>query len=216
MRPVLVLRPQPGADATAGRVRALGLRPIIAPLFQIVPLAWEPPVRPFDAVLLTSANAARALGGELDRSMPVYAVGAATAEAARQAGFQTVVAGRGDVVQIVRRAAADGVGALLHLTGADRTGFDPADVRIEVRAIYAAETLVPPPAFTDALGQQAVALLHSARAARRFRELAGSGHRVAAISPAVMAAAGDNWADAAVASAPTDDALLAAAAPLCH
>ena len=165
---------------------------------------------------MTSANAARSLSDELDLKTPLYAVGDATADAARTAGFHNVVVGRGDVVQVVRRAAADGIKSLLHLTGTDRTGFDPEGVRIEVRAVYSAEPVEPPPALADALSNNAVALLHSARAARRFRELAGSGHRIAAISPAVLAAAGDGWVDTAVASVPTDDALLAAAAPLCH
>lgn len=216
MRPVLILRPQPGADATAARVCAQGLEAIVRPLFRIVPLEWTPPTRPADAILMTSANAARSLSGEMDLKTPLYAVGAATADAARAAGFHNVVVGRGDVVQVVRRAAADGIKSLLHLTGTDRTGFDPEGVRIEVRAVYAAEPIEPPPALADTLSNNAVALLHSARAARKFRELAGSGHRIAAISPAVLAAAGDGWADTAVASVPTDDALLAAAAPLCH
>jgi uroporphyrinogen-III synthase len=215
-RPLLVLRPQPGADATAERIRALGLEPVTAPLFRIVPLEWTMSERPFQAILLTSANAARALNDEPDRQIPVYAVGAATAEAARAAGFTAVTAGRGDVVQVLRRAATDGVASLLHLTGVDRTGFDPESIRIEVRAVYSAEPVDPPPSLADGLARGAVALLHSARAARRFRELGGTGHRIAAISAAVLAAAGDGWAATAVAERPTDDALLAAAAPLCH
>ncbi len=216
MRPVLILRPQPGADATAERTRAVGLLPIVAPLFRIVPLDWSMPERPFQAILLTSANAARSLGTEPDRDIPVYAVGAATAEAARAAGFETVTAGRGDVSQVVRRAAADGIASMLHPTGVDRTGFDPEGMRIDVRPVYSAEPVEPGAAFDEALAQDAVAMLHSARAARRFRDLAGSGHRIAAISGAVLAAAGDRWVATAVADRPTDDALLAAAASLCH
>ena len=215
-RPILILRPQPGADTTAQRVLALGLEPIVAPLFRIVPLDWEMPDRSCDAILLTSANAARSLDDRIDRAIPVYAVGAATAEAARRAGFTTVTVGRGDVAQVVKRAAADGVGSLLHLTGMDRTGFDPEGIRIEVRAVYSADPVEPGPAFGEALERGAVALLHSARAARRFRELAGAGYRVAAISAAVKAASGSEWDAAVVAVRPTDEALLAAAAPLCQ
>ncbi len=212
----MILRPQPGADATAARARALELEPIVAPLFDIVPLAWEAPERPFQAILLTSANAARALGPEPDRDTPVYAVGAATAEAARDAGFPNVTTGRGDVAQVVRRAAADGIEAMLHLSGVDRTGFDPEGMRIEVRPVYESVAVDPGPPFRDALARGAVTLLHSARAARRFRELAGGIGRIAAISPTVRAAAGGGWEQAVAADAPTDDALLAAAAPLCH
>jgi uroporphyrinogen-III synthase len=215
-RPVLVLRPQPGADATAARAAERGLRAIVAPLFRIVPRDWTMPDSPFDALLITSANAVRAMGDGLDRRALVYAVGAATAEAARAAGFESVVAGPGSVEDLIPRAAADGVRSLLHLAGEDRTDFDPDGLRIETRIVYAAEAVPPPPAFSAALTEGAVALLHSARAARRFRELAGTGHRIAAISEAVRDAAGEGWAVAAVADKPTDDALLAAAARLCQ
>ncbi len=40
---LLVLRPQPGADETAARARALGLEPVVAPLFSVRPLHWTPP-----------------------------------------------------------------------------------------------------------------------------------------------------------------------------
>ena len=57
---ILVLRPQPGADETAARARALGLELVVAPLFAVAPLAWTPPdPAGFDAVMLTSASAAR-------------------------------------------------------------------------------------------------------------------------------------------------------------
>jgi uroporphyrinogen-III synthase len=215
-RPLLVLRPQPGAGATAVRAAARGIHAIVAPLFRIVPRDWEMPDGPFDALLVTSANGARALDDRLDRSLPVYAVGEATAEAARAAGFKTVLTGPGRIEELVPIIVGDGVRSLLHLAGEDPTGFDPAGLRIETRIVYAAEPVAPPPAFADALTEGAVALLHSARAARRFRELAGPGHRIAAISKAVLAAAGEGWKAAAVADRPTDDALLAAAARLCQ
>ena len=61
---VLILRPQPGADESAARARALGLDPVVAPLFTVRPLAWEAPnPADFDAVMMTSANAAR-FGGD--------------------------------------------------------------------------------------------------------------------------------------------------------
>ncbi|NNM78202.1 uroporphyrinogen-III synthase [Sphingomonas sp. ID1715] len=215
-RPLLVLRPEPGASATAARIEVLGLEAIVSPLFRIVPLHWEAPDRPWEALLITSANAARMIDERIDRAVPVYAVGATTAAAAEQAGFRNVIVGRGDVAQLVDRAAGDGVRALLHLAGADRTGFDPQGLKVEVRAVYAAEPVAPGPAFREALERDAVALLHSARAARRFRELAGPQGAIAAISPAVRAAAGTGWAHAVAAERPTDDALLAVAARLCQ
>ena len=93
MRPLLVLRPEPGASATVKRARELGLEPVAAPLFEIEPLPWEAPEPGgFDALLLTSANAVRHGGSKLAklRGLRVYAVGDATAEAARESGFDIV------------------------------------------------------------------------------------------------------------------------------
>jgi uroporphyrinogen-III synthase len=156
------------------------------------------------------------LDDRLDRRLSVYAVGEATAEAVRTAGFESVVAGPGRIQELVSIIVSDGVHSLLHLAGEDRTAFDPAGLRVETRIVYAAEPVAPTPGFAAALAEGAVTLLHSARAARRFRELAGPGHRIAAISETVLAAAGEGWECAAIADQPDDDALLAAAARLCQ
>ena len=216
-RPVLVLRPQPGSDATAARARDMGFEPIVAPLFRIVPRAWRLPQGDFDALLVTSVNATRMIGDELDRSLRAYAVGPATAAGLRERGFADVVAGETDVVDLIAMAQKDGVRTMLHLAGEHRTAFDPGPIRIETCIVYAAEALNPDPAFFAALDAGAVVLLHSSRAARRFRELAGDGHRIAAISAKVLdAARGGQAAAAVIAERPTDDALLAAAARLCQ
>lgn len=213
---LLVLRPQPGADATAAKATALGFHVAVVPLFRIVPRDWTVPAGSFDALLVTSANAARQIAGRVDDAARLYAVGQATADAAREAGFFDVIEGAGSVARIVRRALDDGIQSLLHLAGEDRTAFDHQGARIDTRIVYAAEPMEPSAALFEALAAGAVTLLHSVRAARRFRDLAGAGHRVAAISPDVLAAAGDGWAAAITADRPSDDALLAAAARLCQ
>ena len=85
MRRVLVLRPEQGATRTVHNARACGLKAIAAPLFEIDPIAWSSPdPSDFDGLLLTSANAVRQAGPQLERvrELPVYAVGEATAMAA--------------------------------------------------------------------------------------------------------------------------------------
>lgn len=213
---VLVLRPQPGADATAKHARAAGLEPIVAPLFEVAARPWSMPEERVEALLVTSANAARMMGPAPDRTMPVFAVGEATASALRLAGFRDLIVGGGGVEELLAQAEGAGMTSMLHLAGEDRTPFQTPDIRIVTRIVYAAEPLAPSAGFHAALGEGAVALLHSARAARRFRELAGASHRVAALSPAVLAAAGSGWAAAVAAERPTDEALLAAAARLCQ
>jgi len=113
---LLILRPQPGAGATAARAAALGFDAIVAPLFAIEPVAWEPPgAGGYDAVMMTSANAARMGGGGLDawRGHRLYVVGAATAAAARTAGFGEIVTGSRDAAALIAQARADGVETLV-------------------------------------------------------------------------------------------------------
>jgi uroporphyrinogen-III synthase len=222
-RPLLVLRPEPGASATALVARAMGRQVVVAPLFKIRPLAWTMPTRRPWALLMTSANAARFGGNALTDLMdlPVYAVGEATAAAARQVGFSRIVTGDGDATQIVARAAADGMTYLLHLAGREHRAGAHRGVTIERRILYAADPVSALPEAARAALPDVVALLHSPRAATLFARLVASrgvgpaGIRIAAISEATHAAAGTGWQADAIAAAPTDAALLAAAAPLC-
>ena len=99
MRPLVILRPEPGASRTAEEARRLGLEPRIVPLFEIVALAWTAPdPRQFDGMVITSANAIRLGGAGLGRlkALPVHAVGEASAAAARAAGFAVDSTGTGD------------------------------------------------------------------------------------------------------------------------
>ncbi|WP_232475925.1 uroporphyrinogen-III synthase [Flavisphingomonas formosensis] len=223
-RAVLILRPEPGAGATAERARALRLEPIVQPLFRIRRLPWDPPrAEGFDAVMMTSANAVRHGGPGLTRyhHLPLHAVGAATAAAARAAGFHTVIEHRGDAAALVAALPGD-VRRLLHLAGREHREAARASVSIERRIVYASDRdAAAAAAIVEALGGHPIVLLHSPRAARMLAELvdrAGvcrGGLRLAAISPAALAASGEGWERAAAAAVPTDDALLAVAARLC-
>jgi uroporphyrinogen-III synthase len=210
---LLILRPEPGGSETAARARAMGLEPVVAPLFRTKRLA-APAVDSglYDAILLTSANGARyAPAGAT--GLPCFAVGESSAAAARAAGFGEVRAGSCDGAAAAAMMAAAGVKRALHLCGRDHLAVEAAGVLIERRIVYAAE-----PVAHERFEGPAVAMLHSARGAARFAELAGAraGIAVAAISAAAAAAAGDGWAAKAVAAAPRDQALLELAAKLCN
>jgi uroporphyrinogen-III synthase len=220
--PVLILRPQPGADETAARARALGLVPVVAPLFTVRALPWPPPpAGEFDAIMLTSANAARRAGAGLAAflGLPCYAVGEATAAAASDAGFADVRVGPEDGVALLMVMEADGVARALHPCGADHITLEPARMRISRLPVYEAKAVETLPAEAKAaLAGDAVALLHSARAATLFGALVPDRSRVsvAAISPRTARAVGSGWRRVAVAAEPRDHALLALAAKLCH
>jgi uroporphyrinogen-III synthase len=225
MTPLLVLRPQPGADATARRAIALGLKPVVAPLFDIRAIDWDAPDTVlFDALLVTSANAIRHGGKALAgyRGLPLVAVGSATAEAARTAGFEAIIAGQGDGAAAVELAVGQGKTRLLHLAGREHIDLRHPEASIERRIVYAAEAVATLPGNSRAaLEAGAIALLHSARAATLFGtllDIAGlSRNRITliALSEAVRDAAGAGWAGAFAAPAPNDEALLAIAARLC-
>jgi uroporphyrinogen-III synthase len=209
---LLILRPEPGASETAERARAIGLEPVVAPLFAIEKVAG-PAVEAdrYDAVLLTSANGARHAPPGLE-ALPCFAVGESTAAAARAAGFAEVRTGPCNGVAAAAMMAAVGVGRALHPCGRDHLAVEAAGVAIERRIVYSAEPLVH-----QGFEGPAVAMIHSARAGARFAQLAGdkAAFAIAAISPAAAAATGEGWAAKAVAAAPRDQALLELAAKLC-
>lgn len=214
-RRVAVLRPEPGNRATAAVLTEAGLEAIALPLFEIVAVAWAPPdPAAYDGLLLTSANAVRCAGAGLAAvsALPVFAVGEATAREARRAGLDVIATGADGVATIVAAAAAQGCHRLLHLAGRDRMPA-PRGVATVIPVYDSRERAIAPADLRSIEGQ--VALLHSPRTARRLDTLAGTIDRgtvrLAALSPAVAAAAGKGWAEIAVAATRDDAALIALA-----
>jgi uroporphyrinogen-III synthase len=216
MRRVLVLRPEPGAAATVKRARERALDAVAISLFEIEPVAWEAPeAGSFDGLLLTSANAVRHGGQGLAslRGLKVYAVGEATADAARNAGFDIAASGDAGVDRLLASIEPDL--KLLHLCGRDRRDTAGVAQRISSIAVYQANA-VKKPDLSTAVGS--VALIHSPRAGERFAELVGdrSSIAIAAISPAAAEAVESGWQAVEASDEPSDDALLALAARLCN
>lgn len=208
---VLIIRPEPGNGVTADAVRAMGHQAVCVPLFEIVPVAWDTPdPARFTALAMTSANAARHGGAALDRyrHLPVFAVGEATASAARAAGFATIAMATGDAAALGKTLS----GHVLHLAGADFRRISTwAD--ITVRSVYAAMPIDPvQPLDAD------IALVHSARAGARLAELVPDRNtlKIIAISKTAARACGTGWCKLDVPLAPRDDAMLECLARLCE
>lgn len=219
MRRLFILRPEPGASASAERAKAMGVVSVAMPLFEIAPVEWDPPeAASFDALLLTSANALRCAGEKLRslRGLPAYAVGEATAAAARHAGFDIAGSGDAGIERLLGSIESDL--ELLHLCGEHRRSIEQAPQRITSLVVYRAEPLADPDGLQALHGQ--VAAVHSPRAAQRLGELVEQSRRrdvrIAGISEAAIAAAGDGWERAQAASSPTDEALLEVARRLCE
>ena len=223
--PILTLRPQPGASATveAGKRAGLAIEPW--PLFEVQPVAWDPPSpEPFDALLLGSANAVRHAGPALEafRGKPVLAVGETTASAAAAAGLSVAASGRGGL-QALLDGAGSGPRRLLRLAGEEHVRLDPPPgVTVETRVVYRAIGRPLPDPLAERLRGGALVLLHSAAAARHLAgecdrlAIARDRVRLAALGPRIAAAAGEGWAEARSAPAPDEAALLALARDMCH
>lgn len=215
MRRLVVLRPEPGASATVERARDRGLDAFAVPLFRIEPVPWRAPDADlFDGLLMTSANAVRHSGGSIAtlQGLPVYAVGEATAEAARLAGFEISLVGDGGVDPLL--ASIEPGLRLLHLCGEDRRVPQAPIQVITPLIVYRAKPVEAPDlSLIDA----AVVLVHSPRAGYRLAELVRrrASISIAAISEAAATSVGSGWAEVEIAEEPTDDALLALAARLC-
>lgn len=220
---VLVLRPEPGAGATCEKAQRLGLEAVAAPLFSVRALAWDAPDPAlFDALLLTSANAARHAGPKLHAflSLPCHVVGEATAEAAVEAGFGDVRIGAGDGAAALSKVSGRRV---LHLCGREHLALERAGTIVERRIVYSSDAVDRLPAEAAvALRRGAVALVHSPRAGALFARLIGeagvarSSVRIAAISESAASAAGAGWAAIGWAARPRDEALLELARQLCQ
>lgn len=220
MRRIVVLRPEPGATQTVKRARDRGLDAVAVSLFVTVPLDWRAPeASGFDALLLTSANAVRLAGDQLIdlRGLPVHAVGQATADGAREAGFDIASSGEAGVERLLGSLEPDL--KLLHLCGEDRTPNGDARQKITAVPVYRSEAIEPGPEVQQAEG--AIVLIHSARAGSRFAELVDAQKVdraaciIAAISTSAAEAAGSGWHRVEHAEQPTDDALLALVERLC-
>jgi uroporphyrinogen-III synthase len=125
---LLVTRPEPDGERTAAQLRALGHDVLVTPLLRVEPVAnADLGVGPWAAILITSANAARAIAAHPRRgellSLPLLAVGESSAAAAREAGISDVASAAGDGGDLARLAAARFATAakpLLYLAGEER------------------------------------------------------------------------------------------------
>lgn len=231
---LLLTRPEPQAEATARRLGAAGHDVVRAPMLVLV----AEPFAPIDldgvvALAATSRSALDVVAGRPDldrlRALPLFAVGEATAAAARNLGFARVTSAGGDVAALAATIAAAlpaGAGSVLHLAGRDRAGdlagaLAARGLGLAVAPLYRAEAAVelpPEAAAAVAEGRLDAGLVYSARTAAALVAAAGragladalAALPLLALSPAVaapLAAAGARRV--LVAEAPREEALLA-------
>ena len=187
---VLVTRPSPDSDTTAAALRARGFEVLPAPMLRFEPVPCSGLDADYGAVILTSANALRAVEGQLGEALlklPLFAVGETTAAAARKTGFGKVIAAESDAAGLrdlvragVKKRQFRKSDALLYLAGGDLSrdlaGELAADglnvVTVTTYRMAALSNL--PSEACDAFASNAVqAVLHySQRSARAFLDAA--------------------------------------------
>jgi uroporphyrinogen-III synthase len=235
---ILVTRPELDAERTAQKLRARGCDVLLGPVLRIRHLEEADfGAGPWDAVAMTSANAAHALERHARRMqitrLPVLTVGRRTAEAARAVGFTDTATANGN-----EQALAHLIGAhvargnkILYLAGEDRAGdlaraLVPHGVRVETVVVYravAADRLPEPAAAAVRAGdvngvlhfsrRSAVIYLDCARAAGVLDSALKPFHYClsnAVAEPLVAAGA----SRVRVAQSPEENALLDLVAPL--
>ena len=128
---ILVTRPAPDNEKTAAALRERGYGVLLSPMLRFEPAAFDDEGETaFDAVVLSSANAVRAIDHHPARPrlilLPVFAVGGHTAQVARDAGFTNITIADGDAVslrdRVIESAAAGKLkkkARLCYLAGAD-------------------------------------------------------------------------------------------------
>jgi uroporphyrinogen-III synthase len=226
---VLITRAEEAARETGALVHAMGLRPVLAPLSTIVPLAaaFPPPDR-VQAVLVTSGNAIPGLP-QAYRRVPLLAVGDATARLAEAAGFADVRSASGDaeaLAAMTQSQCEPGGKPLVLATGEGQGGALASALRalgfaVLRRVAYAArpvDALPESARMALARGGLRAALFFSTEGARVFVRLFGqcldpatvSQVDALAISRSTEAALAPlPWQHIHVASHPNQDELLA-------
>lgn len=225
---VIVTRPEPASSAFAKMLAGRGMTAILSPTLRIELRDLRREILGAAAVAFTSANGVRsylASGG--DTAIRAFAVGEATAAAARAGGFASIRTGSGDATDLARVIVEENPPCLVHIVGRDEAGdlvgaLSSRGLSAKRAVGYAAEPVGElAPAACDGLKQGgAWVALFSARSARLFRAatkssalddfLAATG--AACLSAAVAEAAGEGWRVKAIAERPTAGALIDAIA----
>ena len=224
---ILVTRSEPGASQTAERLRAADYTPIVEPVFAIEPIVAAIP--DFDALAFTSANGVREFAKlSSRRDVPVFCVGARTADEALYVGFGNVASADGDVeaLGLLIGDRLPRTNRLLHVGNEEARGdlagrLRSAGFAAEFVAIFRAVPASTPGVVLRAHlsgepGFEAV-LIHSPRGAAVLAGFANGSQaalNVAAISAAAVAPLAGVAGRTEIASHPDEQSLLSALARL--
>ncbi|MEM9235003.1 MAG: uroporphyrinogen-III synthase, partial [Pseudomonadota bacterium] len=121
---LFITRPRPDAERTVVALADAGIRAESAPLMEVRNTdAALPPTTDKTVLAITSANGIRSWVARGGPALPVFAVGEASAEAARDAGFPVEGIGAGDVNALFALLQHKAAGRhILHVRGVHSIG----------------------------------------------------------------------------------------------
>jgi len=232
---IIITRPVEDAEKLAETLSKLGHNPIIEPILNIyflqsasLELKEKLGKKP-QAILLTSANGARALASMTEeRKIKIITVGDASAEEAKNLGFKNVTSAGGDVNSLadyVEKNCKKTDGWLLHVAGSVLAGDLQTILKNKGFIIDRVVAYEAEPAHSFSLATKSAlinceldsVLFYSPRTAKIFTELANNSKiayllkntRALCLSEAVAAELEkDKWSKIMVASEPKQESLL--------
>jgi uroporphyrinogen-III synthase len=173
---VWVTRARPGAEATASRLRELKLEAVVEPLLEVQPTPDAAiDLADVSAIAFTSANAVAAFAERSpERAIRVFAVGDATAAAARAQRFANVLSARGDVAALASALATrrrELRGEVLYPAAAEPAqdlagALEAVGLKVRQVTLYQTVILAPSEGLVARLPQIDGVLVHSAKAAK--------------------------------------------------
>ena len=227
--PIIVTRAEPGASETVERLEARGLKPVLAPMLSLVELPDSQMPAPSDlsGVVFTSANGVRTYAKRRsDRYLPTWCVGPATAQAAREEGFEAVHESAGNAVDLANFIAerlAPPDDPLLHVANAAATGVLRETLSVKgyqtvFAPIYEMQPAQSLPTSVGHLMDQnstCIVLVHSEKGATAFAAQTRSRALTSCIGVAISERASQplerlNLSAIYTAEAPNEDGLFAA------
>jgi uroporphyrinogen-III synthase len=218
----LVTRPRAEAESLGEALMARGIGALVEPLLEIRYRDVPPPdLAGVQAILCTSGNGVSAFARlSRERSVPLFAVGAASAARAHAAGFARVASADGkigDLVRLIGERLRPDAGQLLHIAGSEVAGDLVGQLRargfaVERAVLYEARPAAALSAATirafDA-GAIDFALFFSPRTAAIFVRLAAGAGIAEAAMRQVSAVSISAAADAALEPLPFRDRWIA-------
>ena len=187
---IICLRPQPDCGSDVAELTRRSVQAVALPMLQVAYLP-APPVLSSSAsqqsfykgIIITSKQASRYLAEHVDaspamRCLPVWSVGAGSAEILRQVGFEIAYAGNGSAAELADQICQQGASEpLLWFSGRDvhldmAARLNGQGVTVSRQVVYHADGLLTPyQAIQDHLlsEQPAAVIVFSARTLEQFQ-----------------------------------------------